>query len=150
LWSQHADSSVYCYRTCIVTLRSRPSSSDRISDAFHNVEWIGIGGVSMKRMSSRIDRRRRSSRKVSSKVVRRVARGHASKDRILDAAERLLGKRSFSQLKVPELMASAGLSRAAFYVYFKSRYELIARLVERLAEQSFPALLQWSAGTRAH
>jgi len=51
---------------------------------------------------------------------------------ILDAAEQLLRHAPLGELTVSELMAATTLSRNSFYVYFDDRYQLLARLVQRL------------------
>jgi AcrR family transcriptional regulator len=51
---------------------------------------------------------------------------------ILDAAERLVRELPPSELNVARIMEATTLSRNSFYVYFRDRYELIARLVQRL------------------
>jgi TetR/AcrR family transcriptional regulator, ethionamide resistance regulator len=51
---------------------------------------------------------------------------------ILDAAERIVRERPPDELTVSSVMAGTTLTRNAFYAYFRDRYDLIARLVERL------------------
>ena len=65
-------------------------------------------------------------------TVRRRRRPEEAEAEILDAAERLLRERSPDELSVTSVMAATTLTRNAFYVYFRDRYELLARLVERL------------------
>jgi AcrR family transcriptional regulator len=62
---------------------------------------------------------------------RRRAPAEAERE-ILDAAEPLLRELPLSEVTVSRLMAATTLSRNSFYVYFRDRYELLARLVERL------------------
>ena len=51
---------------------------------------------------------------------------------IVAAAEALLRERPFRELTVDEVMRRTGLSRPAFYVYFRDRHDLITRLVAPL------------------
>jgi AcrR family transcriptional regulator len=53
---------------------------------------------------------------------------------ILDAAERLLRSEPLAELTVSRVMRDTTLTRNAFYVYFRDRYDLVARLVDRLRE----------------
>lgn len=64
---------------------------------------------------------------------------------ILDAAERLLRTRALGELTVSELMAETTLSRNSFYVYFRDRYELLARLVERLRAHADATMAAFAA-----
>jgi TetR/AcrR family transcriptional regulator, ethionamide resistance regulator len=54
---------------------------------------------------------------------------------ILDAAERLLKTRALHELTVRAVMAETTLSRNAFYVYFRDRYDLVGRVVRRLRKE---------------
>jgi TetR/AcrR family transcriptional regulator, ethionamide resistance regulator len=51
---------------------------------------------------------------------------------ILDAAERIVRERPPDELTVTRVMEGTTLTRNAFYAYFRDRYDLIARLVQRL------------------
>jgi AcrR family transcriptional regulator len=51
---------------------------------------------------------------------------------ILDAAAALLRERPLHAVSVSAIMDRTTLSRKSFYVYFRDRYELVARLVQRL------------------
>jgi TetR/AcrR family transcriptional regulator, ethionamide resistance regulator len=64
--------------------------------------------------------------------VRRRRRPEEAEAEILDAAARLLRERTPDELSVSNVMEGTTLTRNAFYVYFSDRYELLARLVERL------------------
>ena len=67
---------------------------------------------------------------------------------ILDAAEQMLRERPFRDFAVDELMRRTGLSRTAFYVYFKDRNGVILRLIERTEEEMFDVANQWLNATR--
>jgi len=55
---------------------------------------------------------------------------------ILDAAERIVRERPPDELTVTRVMDGTTLTRNAFYAYFRDRYDLIARLVERLRAEA--------------
>jgi TetR/AcrR family transcriptional regulator, ethionamide resistance regulator len=63
---------------------------------------------------------------------RRRRRPEQAEAEILDAAERLLRERPLGELTVSRVMQATTLSRNSFYVYFRDRYDLVARLVDRL------------------
>jgi TetR/AcrR family transcriptional regulator, ethionamide resistance regulator len=68
---------------------------------------------------------------------------------ILDAAENFLRTRPFHAMTVDDLMARTGLSRPSFYEYFRDRYALARKLVERMLALMFPMSDRWFSGTGA-
>jgi AcrR family transcriptional regulator len=96
--------------------------------------------------SPRNRRRRRSRRRRPSGARPRLG-AEAARAEILEAAEKLLRKQPFRTLSVDDLMAQTSLSRAAFYIYFNHRYELIMRLCEKFAGEVAPIGIGWSEGT---
>jgi TetR/AcrR family transcriptional regulator, ethionamide resistance regulator len=66
---------------------------------------------------------------------RRRRRPEETEREILDAAEALLRERPSNEVTVMAVMARTTLSRKSFYVYFRDRHELIARLVAPLREE---------------
>jgi TetR/AcrR family transcriptional regulator, ethionamide resistance regulator len=62
---------------------------------------------------------------------RRRSREEAERE-ILEAAEALFGERPSHEVTVMAVMERTTLSRKSFYVYFRDRHELIARLVAPL------------------
>ena len=73
----------------------------------------------MPRRRSAAPRRRRRSRE-------------EAEGEILGAAAQLLRDHPLHEVSVSAIMEQTTLSRKSFYVYFRDRYELLARLVERL------------------
>lgn len=55
----------------------------------------------------------------------------ARRERILDAAERCFANAGFHRCTMQEICKEAGISPGALYVYFASKEELIAGIVER-------------------
>jgi AcrR family transcriptional regulator len=66
---------------------------------------------------------------------RRRRRPEEAEREILDAAEELLRERPSHEVTVMAVMERTTLSRKSFYVYFRDRHELIARLVAPLRER---------------
>jgi AcrR family transcriptional regulator len=78
---------------------------------------------------------------------RRRRRSPAEAEReILDAAERFLRERPLRDLTIDEVMAATGLSRPAFYVYFKDRHELVLRLVQDIGAELWEMADRWLKG----
>jgi TetR/AcrR family transcriptional regulator, ethionamide resistance regulator len=69
---------------------------------------------------------------ISSPTRRRRRSPEEAEREILDAAERIVRERPPPELTVTSVMEDTTLTRNAFYAYFRDRYDLIARLVERL------------------
>jgi AcrR family transcriptional regulator len=56
---------------------------------------------------------------------------------IFEATERLLTEQPLHELSVAQIIAAAGLSRATFYHYFSSKFEVVAALMLRIFEEMF-------------
>lgn len=65
---------------------------------------------------------------------------------ILGAAEAFLRERPFREMRVDDLMARTTLSRPAFYAYFRDRYGLVGRLLERIGGELFEVDRRWLEG----
>jgi TetR/AcrR family transcriptional regulator, ethionamide resistance regulator len=72
---------------------------------------------------------------ISTPIRRRRTPEEAERE-ILDAAERIVRERPPGDLTVTRVMDGTTLTRNAFYAYFRDRYDLIARLVERLRAEA--------------
>jgi AcrR family transcriptional regulator len=57
-----------------------------------------------------------------------------TKDKILDAAERLFGEQGYSETSLRHIIADAGVNLAAIHYHFGSKEELLLHLVRRRAE----------------
>jgi AcrR family transcriptional regulator len=78
---------------------------------------------------------------------RRRRRSPAEAEReILDAAEQFLRERPLRELTIDEVMAATGLSRPAFYVYFKDRHALVLRLVQDIGSELQEMADRWFKG----
>jgi AcrR family transcriptional regulator len=66
---------------------------------------------------------------------------------ILAAARSFLEERPFREMTVEGVMARTGLSRPAFYAYFRDRYDLVTRLLEGIGGLLFALDQRWLAGS---
>ncbi len=66
---------------------------------------------------------------------------------ILAAARAFLEERPFREMTVEGVMVRTGLSRPAFYAYFRDRYDLITRLLEGFGGLLFAVDWRWLSGT---
>jgi len=56
----------------------------------------------------------------------------SARERLLESAKRLFSQKGYYATSVEDIVASAGLSKGAFYFYFKSKEELFKSLVEEM------------------
>ena len=79
--------------------------------------------------------------------TRRRRRTPAEAEReIIEAAERFLRERPLRELTIDEVMAGTGLSRPAFYVYFRDRHDLVLRLIGEIGSELFGMADKWLKG----
>ena len=71
---------------------------------------------------------------------RRQKRSRASFDRMLDAAETLLGDRSFDELTIADVVRRAKSSVGAFYTRFSNKDALLDALYQRHQEQAIATM----------
>lgn len=64
-----------------------------------------------------------------------AAKGEESKKKLLKAAEKLFAEKGFQSTKVSEIVAHAGLTQAAFYLYFASKEEILQHLLSEFEQQ---------------
>lgn len=64
-----------------------------------------------------------------------AAKGEESKKKLLKAAEKLFAEKGFQSTKVSEIVAHAGLTQAAFYLYFASKEEILQHLLSKFEQQ---------------
>ena len=68
-------------------------------------------------------------------------------DNVLRATEALLGEGSrYADLGVERIATAAGISRTAFYFYFKDKRELLMRLTEEVTELLYAEADAWFTG----
>src|SRR5918999_4297264 len=77
---------------------------------------------------------------------RRRRRPEEAERVILTAARTFLETRPFREMTVEGVMARTGLSRPAFYAYFRDRYEVVTRLLEGIGGLLCAVDRPWLAG----
>ena len=73
-----------------------------------------------------------------------VAPGH--RDRILDAAERLLGRFGYRKMTVDDIAAEAGIGKGTVYLSFPSKEEVVLSTVDRIVDRVCAAMEEAAAG----
>ena len=77
-----------------------------------------------------------------------TARGEATRQRLLDAAEREFGERGFNRASVSSITKRAGVGQGTFYLYFPSKEDALRELVRHMGRELRRALSVATAGTR--
>jgi AcrR family transcriptional regulator len=77
---------------------------------------------------------------------RRRRRPEEAERAILAAARAFLEERPFREMTVEGVMVRTGLSRPAFYAYFRDRYDLVTRLLEGIGGLLFALDWRWLSG----
>jgi AcrR family transcriptional regulator len=72
-------------------------------------------------------------------------RAEANDVAILDATERLLGRRGYEAMTVDQVAAEAGVSKPTIYLRYRSKRDLVAAMIDRLR----PPLPEASSGSVA-
>lgn len=76
----------------------------------------------------------------------KVTKADRTRAVILNAALEFIWSHPFRELSVNSLMASTGLSRAAFYQYFDDIHKMMETLLHMLAEEIFASANIWLEG----
>src|SRR5688500_19249380 len=69
----------------------------------------------------------------------------AQRDRILDAAERLLGRFGYRKMTVEDSAAEAGIGKATVYLSFPSKQEVVLSTVDRIVDRVCAAMAEAAA-----
>ena len=69
-----------------------------------------------------------------------MARHTVRKEAFVDAAMRLMQSKGYEQMTIQDLLDDLDASRGAFYHYFDSKQELLAAMIDRIADQALTAL----------
>lgn len=64
-----------------------------------------------------------------------TARGEATRRRILDTAEEVFGEMGYYEASISEITRRAGVAQGTYYIYFHSKREIFAELVEDIGER---------------
>ena len=81
------------------------------------------------------------------RVPRRRRKPEEAERVILAAGRAFLEEHPFREMTVEGVMVRTGLSRPAFYAYFKDRYDLVTRLLEGVGGLLFALDWRWLSGT---
>jgi AcrR family transcriptional regulator len=65
----------------------------------------------------------------------KTRRGERTRQRILDAAEREIGQRGFAETSVSTITQEAAVAQGTFYVYFRSKEDVLRELVLRMGRR---------------
>src|SRR5215218_1032038 len=80
------------------------------------------------------------------RVPRRRRRPEEAERALLAAARSCLEGRPFREMTVEGVMVRTGLSRPAFYAYFRDRYDVVTRLLEGIGGLLFAVDRRWLVG----
>ncbi len=60
-------------------------------------------------------------------------RGRQSRQRILDAAEKVFGEKGYFEASIADITREAGVSLGSFYIYFASKHDVFVEVLQTLA-----------------
>ncbi|MFN7064944.1 MAG: TetR/AcrR family transcriptional regulator [Aquificaceae bacterium] len=66
-----------------------------------------------------------------------------ARERIIQSAKELFSKKGYSNTSVDEIVRHAGLSKGAFYFYFKSKDALMEELINQIADRTKEIMRKW-------
>lgn len=75
----------------------------------------------------------------------KTQRGEATRQAILDAAERVIGEVGYTESSITEITRVAGVAQGTFYIYFRSKDEIFRELVLAMGRQLRRALSEATA-----
>lgn len=64
-----------------------------------------------------------------------TARGEATRRKILDTAEEVFGEMGYYETSISEITRRAGVAQGTYYIYFHSKREIFAELVEDIGKR---------------
>jgi len=76
----------------------------------------------------------------------KTSRGEATRQKLIDAAIREIGRRGFADASVAGITQEAGVAQGTFYVYFRSKEEVLRELVLRMGRRLRHFLTQATTG----
>ncbi|MGI8609670.1 MAG: TetR/AcrR family transcriptional regulator [Candidatus Dormibacteria bacterium] len=76
-----------------------------------------------------------------------TARGEATRQRVLEAAEQVFGAKGYHGASVTEITRAAGVAQGTFYLYFRGKKEIFLDLVDDLGERLRQVTMEASADT---
>lgn len=78
----------------------------------------------------------------------KTSRGERTRQRILDAAEREIGSRGFAESSVSSITQEAQVAQGTFYVYFRTKEDVLRELVLRMGQRLRRALTLATSGLK--
>lgn len=66
------------------------------------------------------------------RLARRTPRGEATRFAILEAAEKVIGRKGFTAASISGITRAAGVGQGTFYIYFRSKEDVFRELVRQL------------------
>ena len=91
-------------------------------------------------------KRSRSRPRLSPIPTPRIGKSERTRAAILDAALEFIWSHPFRDMTVNTLMASAGLSRSAYYQYFNDLHDLMESLLDMLKDEVYAVAGPWFEG----
>ena len=76
----------------------------------------------------------------------RTARGEATRQKLLEAAEALFGRHGFHATSVTDITRGAGVAQGTFYLYFPTKEAVFGELVRDLSRRLRRAIARETAG----
>jgi AcrR family transcriptional regulator len=84
--------------------------------------------------------------RVSPQPVLKIGKSERTRAAILNSALDFIWSRPFRDITVSSVMDPTGVSRSAFYQYFKDLHEVMQALLDMLQDEIFDAAEPWIAG----
>src|SRR5258706_5195295 len=82
---------------------------------------------------------------MKSAANKRLEQGQRSRERILDAASRLMAARGFAATSIAAISEASGLPASSIYWHFEDKEQVLAAVMERGADQWCSGLPAWSS-----
>ena len=74
-------------------------------------------------------------------VKKKQERSLATREALVDAAERLFGRRGYANVSIDEIASAAGLTKGALYHHFSDKKELFCEVTERIEMELAQSIL---------
>lgn len=78
----------------------------------------------------------------------KTGRGEQTRRKILDAAQREIGRRGFAEASIATITAEAGVAQGTFYIYFRSKEDVMRELVLHMGRMLRHHLTEATAGAK--
>lgn len=78
----------------------------------------------------------------------KTGRGEQTRRKILDAAQREIGRRGFAEASISTITTEAGVAQGTFYIYFRSKEDVMRELVLHMGRMLRHHLTEATEGAR--